>query len=77
VNVPALADADIGNVVTISSLTVTNSRKRTVLNVVPDAFPATRYSASRDLGDNSVVEYVQVSREVLNAQPLDARCCCY
>jgi hypothetical protein len=54
------ADADEGITVTVSSLTVTNSRKRTVLNVVPDAFPATRYSASRDLGDNSVVEYVQV-----------------
>ncbi|KAF4630661.1 hypothetical protein G7Y89_g7474 [Cudoniella acicularis] len=44
---------------TISSLTVTNSRRRTVLNVVPNAFPATRISATRDLGDNSVVEYVQ------------------
>lgn len=48
--------------VTISSLSVTNSRRRTVLNVVPNAFPATKVSASRDLGDNSVVEYVQVRR---------------
>jgi Arf-GAP/SH3 domain/ANK repeat/PH domain-containing protein len=40
--------------------TVTISRRRTVLNVVPNAFPATRVSATRDLGDNSVVEFVQV-----------------
>jgi len=53
------ADGDSG-IVTISSLSVTNSRRRTVLNVVPNAFPATRVSATRDLGDNSVVEYVQV-----------------
>lgn len=48
--------------VTISSLSVTNSRRRTVLNVVPNAFPATRVSAARDIVDNSVVEYVQVRR---------------
>jgi len=53
------ADVD-ARTVTISSLTVTNSRRRTVLNVVPNAFPATRLSATRDIGDNSVVEYVQV-----------------
>jgi Arf-GAP with SH3 domain, ANK repeat and PH domain-containing protein len=53
------AHEDAG-IVTISSLSVTNSRRRTVLNVVPNAFPATRVSATRDLGDNSVVEYVQV-----------------
>ncbi|KAE8452112.1 hypothetical protein EG329_001579 [Mollisiaceae sp. DMI_Dod_QoI] len=47
------------DVITISSLSVTNSRRRTVLNVVPNSFPATRVSATRDLGDNSVVEYVQ------------------
>jgi Arf-GAP/SH3 domain/ANK repeat/PH domain-containing protein len=51
--------------VTISSLTVTNSRRRTVLNVVPNAFPATRVSATRDLGDNSIVEYVQVRSKLL------------
>ncbi|KAG4425837.1 hypothetical protein IFR04_001044 [Cadophora malorum] len=43
----------------ISSLSVTNSRRRTILNVVPNAYPATKVSASRDLGDNSVVEFVQ------------------
>lgn len=44
---------------TISSLSIRNSRRRTVLNVVPNAFPATRVTATRDFGDNSVVEYVQ------------------
>lgn len=52
--------ADAGVSVTISSLSVTNSRRRTVLNVVPNAFPATRVSATRDVGDASVVEFVQV-----------------
>lgn len=52
--------------VSISSLSVTNSRRRTVLNVVPNAFPATRVAANRDLGDNSVVEYVQVRRCLLH-----------
>jgi hypothetical protein len=46
--------------VAFSGLTVTNSRHRIVLNVAPNAFPATKVIASRDLGDNSVVEYVQV-----------------
>ncbi|KAJ5032482.1 uncharacterized protein L3040_009086 [Drepanopeziza brunnea f. sp. 'multigermtubi'] len=43
----------------ISSLTVTNSQRRTVLHVVPNSFPATRVSASRDFGDKNIVEYVQ------------------
>ncbi|CAG8960844.1 hypothetical protein HYFRA_00002381 [Hymenoscyphus fraxineus] len=43
----------------ISSLKVTNSRRQTVLRVLPDAFPASRVSAVRDMGDSSVVEYVQ------------------
>lgn len=47
-------------VVTISSLSITNSRRRLTLNVVPNAFPATKVSATRDVGDNSVIEYVQV-----------------
>ncbi|RDL34630.1 Centaurin beta [Venustampulla echinocandica] len=47
------------NRLTISSLTVTNSRRRTVLHVVPNAFPAARVSVTRDLGDSSPIEYVQ------------------
>ncbi|RDW63940.1 centaurin beta [Coleophoma crateriformis] len=44
---------------TISSLSVTNSKRRTVLHVTPNAFPATRVSANRDAGDNAIIEYVQ------------------
>ncbi|KAG0650656.1 csx2 [Hyphodiscus hymeniophilus] len=45
---------------TISSLSVTDSsRRRTVLKVVPNAFPATKLSATRDYSDISVVEYIQ------------------
>ncbi|KAK2628186.1 hypothetical protein QTJ16_002832 [Diplocarpon rosae] len=44
---------------TISSLSVTNARRRTILNVVPNAFPATKVSATRDPGDNSLVEFIQ------------------
>ncbi|TVY90688.1 Protein csx2 [Lachnellula willkommii] len=54
---------------TISSLTVTNARRRTVLNVIPNAFPATRVSATRDLGDNSIVEYVQDPEQSPGASP--------
>lgn len=60
-DVPVAVDANpLLNLVTISSLTVTDSRRRTVLHVVPNAFPAARVSVTRDLGDNSPIEYVQV-----------------
>ncbi|KAI9904752.1 hypothetical protein N3K66_001281 [Trichothecium roseum] len=44
---------------TISSLTVTNPRKRSSINVVPNAFPATRLSVFRPAGDSTPVEFVQ------------------
>jgi Arf-GAP/SH3 domain/ANK repeat/PH domain-containing protein len=44
---------------TISSLVVTNPRKRSSLNIVPNAFPATKLAASRPIGDNALVEFVQ------------------
>ena len=47
--------------VTISSLSITNQRRKTILNIVPNGFPATKVSAIRDLGDSAVVEYVQVT----------------
>ena len=53
------ADVDCSTVF-ISSLSVKDSRRRTVLNVTPNAYPATRLSATRHLGDSGVVEYVQV-----------------
>lgn len=33
-----------------------------LLNLVPNSFPATRYNAKRELGDDSLVEYIQVSQ---------------
>jgi hypothetical protein len=47
--------------VSISSLVVTNPRKRTSVNVVPNAFPATRVSVQKPLSDTSPIEFVQVS----------------
>lgn len=44
----------------MASLNITNARNRTLLNVTPNAFPATRYGARRDFGDDSVIEYIQV-----------------
>lgn len=43
----------------IAALTITNARNRPLLHITPNAFPATRYSAKRDVGDESVIEYVQ------------------
>ncbi|RAL62459.1 hypothetical protein DID88_005025 [Monilinia fructigena] len=54
---------------TISSLSITNQRRKTLLNVVPNGFPATRVSAIRDLGDSSVVEYVQDPDTLPGAAP--------
>lgn len=47
--------------VSISSLVVTNPRKRTSVNVVPNAFPATRVSVQKPLSDTSPIEFVQAS----------------
>ncbi|KAF4974966.1 hypothetical protein FZEAL_8191 [Fusarium zealandicum] len=47
------------NRLNISSLVVTNPRKRTSVNIVPNAFPTTRLSAQRTLGDTSPIEFVQ------------------
>ncbi|KAL4911624.1 hypothetical protein BDW74DRAFT_10996 [Aspergillus multicolor] len=46
------------NKLTIASVTISNSR-RALLNLVPNAFPATRYNARRELGDDALVEYIQ------------------
>ncbi|KAK2591828.1 hypothetical protein QQS21_010467 [Conoideocrella luteorostrata] len=51
----------------ISSLVVTNPRKRSSVNIVPNAFPASRVSASRLPGDTSPIEYVQDSESPNNA----------
>lgn len=46
--------------VSIASLTVTNSKGKILLNVVPNVYPATRIIARKDYGDESLVEYIQV-----------------
>jgi Arf-GAP/SH3 domain/ANK repeat/PH domain-containing protein len=45
--------------VSMSSVVISSPRKRTSVNIVPNAFPATRISASRPLGDHYPLEYVQ------------------
>ncbi|KAF2749652.1 centaurin-beta-2 [Sporormia fimetaria CBS 119925] len=50
----------------VSGLTITNSRNRTLLNITPDAFPATRYNAKRDVGDDTVIDYVQDPESLVN-----------
>ncbi len=46
--------------VSISSLIVTNPRKRSSVHVAPNAFPATRVVVSRPQGEYTPIEYVQV-----------------
>lgn len=46
--------------VSIANVSVTNLRGQTLLRVTPNAFPASRYNAQKDLGDESHVEYIQV-----------------
>ncbi|KAK2023956.1 PH domain-containing protein [Colletotrichum zoysiae] len=47
------------NRLSIASLVISNPRRRSSINIVPNAFPATKVSASRPLGDNSPIEFVQ------------------
>ena len=51
--------------VSIASLTITNSRGKVLLNVVPNIYPATRIIARKDFSDESLVEYVRVSITVI------------
>ncbi len=48
------------SIVSITCLSVTNSRGKVLLNVVPNIFPATRIIAKKDFGDESLVDYIQV-----------------
>lgn len=50
--------------VTIASVTINNS-KRQLLSLTPNSFPATRYNAKRDLGDEAPIEYIQVTHQTL------------
>lgn len=40
---------------------VISNFNKTLLHITPNAFPATRYNARRDAGDDNVVDYIQVS----------------
>jgi len=56
--------------VSITSLTITNSRGKTLLNVVPNVHPATRVIARKDFSDESLVEYIQVSDNTINKKAI-------
>ncbi|KAE8378241.1 hypothetical protein BDV26DRAFT_262062 [Aspergillus bertholletiae] len=43
----------------IASVTILNSRRRVLLNLAPNSFPANRYIAKRDIGDDTPIEYIQ------------------
>ena len=44
----------------IASLTVTNSRLKVLLNIVPNAYPASRVLTRKEPGDESLVAFIQV-----------------
>ena len=39
---------------------MTNSGQKVLLNALPNIYPATRIIARREIGDESLVEYIQV-----------------
>ncbi|KAL7269765.1 hypothetical protein RUND412_007559 [Rhizina undulata] len=43
----------------IASLHITNAHKRVLLKITPNAFPSTKVLARKELGDESLVEFVQ------------------
>ncbi|KAF7535903.1 hypothetical protein G7Z17_g13132 [Cylindrodendrum hubeiense] len=47
------------NRLSITSLVITNPRKRSSVNIVPNAFPATKLSVHRPAGDATSVDFVQ------------------
>ncbi|KAF3360605.1 hypothetical protein VdG1_01565 [Verticillium dahliae VDG1] len=47
------------NRLSISSIVVTNPRTRNTVNIVPNAFPASRIVASRPAGESTPIEFVQ------------------
>ena len=49
-----------GSLVSIASLTVTNSRLKVLLNIVPNAYPASRVLTRKEPGDDSLVAFIQV-----------------
>ncbi|KAF2015922.1 ARF GTPase-like protein activator [Aaosphaeria arxii CBS 175.79] len=53
----------------VAALSITNNRNRTFLNISPNSFPASRYSARRDAGDDAVIEYIQDPESVSSGGP--------
>ncbi|CAK1368113.1 putative ribosylation factor GTPase-activating protein cnt6 [Cercospora beticola] len=53
----------------VASVHVTNSRGQTLFRASPNAFPATRFSAHKDVGDDTPVDYVQDPESLLNGMP--------
>jgi len=43
----------------ITTLTISNGRKRVVLNIASNAYPATRLTARKDLGDETPIQFIQ------------------
>lgn len=63
--VPGLLSSDLEadeRSVSIASLVITNSRRKVLLSVGADAFPASRVSAKREQPDESLIEYIQVTK---------------
>ncbi|KAK6357599.1 hypothetical protein TWF718_001907 [Orbilia javanica] len=44
---------------TITSLVVTNAKKKPIVSITPNAFPSTRAVAKKEIGDDALIEYVQ------------------
>jgi Arf-GAP/SH3 domain/ANK repeat/PH domain-containing protein len=51
----------IARTVSLSSLTISNTRRNVTLNVSPNAFPAARLIAKRSAGDDTPINYIQVA----------------
>jgi len=47
--------------VSVAGVSVSNSRGQTLLKVTPNGYPAQGYRAQREAGEDSPVDYVQVS----------------
>ena len=50
--------------VSISNLSITNSRQKPLLNIAPNSFPANRITVTRRHGDDSPIDFIQVRVDV-------------
>ncbi|KAK5134294.1 hypothetical protein LTR08_006723 [Meristemomyces frigidus] len=53
----------------VAGVAVTNPRGQMLLRVAPNAYPANRYSAQKEQGDETPVDYVQDPDSIANGQP--------